>query len=61
MITQLDIHYRDKDPADESLTLHDCANILLILDDLEKYTLKEAYEAVIEFLEGEDYEANYKV
>ena len=58
MITQLDIHYRDKDPADESLTLHDCANILLILDDLEKYTLKEAYEAVIEFLEGEDYEAN---
>lgn len=52
MITQLDIHYRGKDPLDNSLTLRDCAKILSILDN-EEYTLKEAYEEVVKILENE--------
>lgn len=51
MVSQLDIHYRSKGTDDESLTLYDIMNIMTILEDIEKYTLKEAYEAIINYLE----------
>lgn len=51
MVSQLDIHYRDKNVDDESLTLYDIMNIMNILEDIEKYTLKEAYETIISYLE----------
>lgn len=51
MVSQLDIHYRDKNVDDESLTLYDIMNIMNILGDIEKYTLKEAYETIISYLE----------
>lgn len=51
MVSQLDIHYRSKSADDESLILYDIMNIMTILEDIERYTLKEAYEAIINYLE----------
>ena len=51
MITQLDIHYRSKDVDDNSLDLRNIADIINILDDIEKYTLKHSYEAIVEYLD----------
>lgn len=50
MVTQLDLHYRHKDDEDESLTIYDIAHIMTTLADIEKYSLREAYQEIIYYL-----------
>ena len=52
MLTQLEIHYKDKNKHDNSLTKRDIQYIKDVLDNVEDYTLKQAYENIIWFLEG---------
>lgn len=51
MITQLDIYYRHKDENDNSLTIYDVSYIVTVLDDIEKYSLKQAYQEIINYLD----------
>lgn len=54
MMIQLDIHYREKDASDTSLTLLDCVTIVETLNNIEQLTLKQAYENIIEFLKSKE-------
>ena len=52
MIDQLDIHYREKDCEDWSLTIYDIKNIMNILDQKDK-ELIDCYFEVVDYLENE--------
>ena len=60
MLTQLEIHYKDKNKNDNSLTKRDVQYIKDILDNVEAYTLKQAYENIITFLKAYKCKMTYK-
>ena len=59
MMSQLDIHFKDKRKNDKSLTKTDVEMIKNILDNLD-YSMREAYIRVISFLENSKCKMTYK-